>query len=186
MRLRYLALPAFMLVAIFLTSFVSGAPAEKTVSYKLPASCTVQKLRPFAAKVWDPHKWRRGKPNKNSPVLKAYAKRLGCAPPAHKRAMKRTWHRDQKIFFKHRKNMLWFAKYRHYEYPDGSHWAVPYPIALCESTENYYAGPSGAYGEIPPLPQWQPPKVQDEIAYRLFQEQGEEPWAPYEQECEYR
>jgi len=81
--------------------------------------------------------------------------------------------------------MLWLAKYRHYRYPDGTRWAVPYPIALCESTENYYVGPAGAYGLVEEPP-WLPPKVQDEIAFRLFKEQGEGPWKPYESGCAYR
>lgn len=81
--------------------------------------------------------------------------------------------------------MLWFAKYRSFVYPSGKRFAVPYPIATCESGENYYVGPYGAYGLIFEA-QWLPPKVQDEIAYGLYVEQGEGPWAPYESGCAYR
>ena len=80
----------------------------------------------------------------------------------------------------------WLDKYRSFEYPDGSHYAVPYPIAWCESGGNYFVGPSGAYGLIPPFPQYLPPKRQDEIAYRLYEKDGEAPWAPYESGCIYR
>lgn len=77
--------------------------------------------------------------------------------------------------------MRWEAKYRSFVYPDGTRWAVPYPIAICESNENYFVGPAGAYGLI--FTSWLPPKRQDEVAYRLYLEQGESPWLPYEGGC---
>ena len=71
-------------------------------------------------------------------------------------------------------------------YPDGKRWAVPYPIAWCESGGNYFVGPSGAYGLIPPFPQYMSPREQDRTALRLYREMGESPWAPYEGGCAYR
>jgi hypothetical protein len=71
-------------------------------------------------------------------------------------------------------------------YYGGHWWAAPYPIALCESGGDYFVGPSGAYGLIPPFPQWLSPREQDRIAHRLYVEQGEAPWAPYESGCMYR
>lgn len=161
-------------------STASDGPAHHPV----PHSCTVQAFRPFSKAVWKLDRWERGVPPQK--VLNAYRKRLGCAPIAHKKAMKATWHRDQSAYFEYRSKMLWYKKFRPFVYPDGKHWAVPYPIAWCESGGNYYVGPSGAYGLIPPFPQWLPPKKQDEIAYRLYLEQGEGPWAPYESGCAYR
>ena len=80
----------------------------------------------------------------------------------------------------------WRERFKPFTYPDGSHWAVPYPIAWCESGGDYFVGPSGAYGLIPPFPQWMPPRRQDETANRLYRERGEAPWAPYETGCTYR
>jgi hypothetical protein len=82
--------------------------------------------------------------------------------------------------------MLWRERVKPFVYPDGKHWAVPYPIAWCESGGDYFVGPSGAYGLIPPFPQYLPPRRQDEIAHRLYLEQGEGPWRPYESGCAYR
>ena len=74
---------------------------------------------------------------------------------------------------------------RPFVYPDGSRWAVPYPIAWCESGGNYFVGPYGAYGLILE-PKWMSPREQDEAALRLYREMGDAPWAPYEQGCAYR
>ena len=79
----------------------------------------------------------------------------------------------------------WLDKYRSFEYPSGKFFAVPYPIATCESGENYYVGPYGAYGLILEEP-WMSPKRQDEVAYDLYRKDGEEPWAPFETGCIYR
>ena len=87
---------------------------------------------------------------------------------------------------KHERHRLYRERYKPFVYPDGSHWAVPYPIAWCESGGNYYVGPSGAYGLIPPFPQYLSPREQDKIAHRLYLEMGEAPWAPYEGGCAYR
>jgi hypothetical protein len=89
-------------------------------------------------------------------------------------------------FYRHRRHILWLLRYRPFVYPDGTRWAVPWPIAICESGEDYHVGPSGAYGLIPPLPQWLPPWRQDEIAHDLYERYGEAPWAPYETACALR
>lgn len=83
--------------------------------------------------------------------------------------------------------MIWLEKYKPFIYPSGKRWAAPWPVVACESGENYYASPSGAYGEIPPLPQNQSPRVQDEIAYHLLHTVGEyRAWAEWETACPYR
>lgn len=183
-RIFVLSIMTFVLAMTGIAWGAGIAKAPLPSHQPTPITCTVQGLRPFASKVWDIEKWER----KQLPplVLRAYKRRLNCAPPFHKEAMKRVWHRHQEIYFEHRQRMRWLDKYRHYIYPDGSRWAVPYPIAWCESGGDYFVGPSGAYGLIPPFPQYMSPKQQDEVAFRLFQEQGEGPWAPYEAACAYR
>lgn len=157
-----------------------STPARKSV----PTRCTIGPFRAFSAAVWALERWQRGDPP--AKVLAALERRLACAPPGHRRAMRRTWLRAKASYYEHRRHMLWREEFKPFVYPSGRRWAVPYPIAVCESGENYFVGPSGAYGLIPPFPQWLSPKRQDEIAHRLYEEQGEGPWAPYESGCAYR
>lgn len=175
---------AVMMVTLFvtMTGFAWGANTERQPP--LPRICTAQAFRPFSERVWRPSAWDRGNPPQN--VLEAVRKREDCAPAGHREAMKAMWAKDREAYFRHRSQILWRKRVKPFVYPDGSHWAVPYPIAWCESGGNYYAGPSGAYGLIPPFPQYMAPRRQDEIAHRLYLEQGEGPWAPYEGGCQYR
>lgn len=182
---RLLVVPVLMMLAIFLTMNSTGAADAIVNSHHspkakpIPASCKVQSLRPFAATVWNPSKWRRGA--SPTPVLIAYHKRLACAPLGHVKAMVNTWTKDKRAYYKKRKAMIWLETNKPFIYPDGSRWAVPYPIAICESGENYYASSAGAYGLI--FARGLSPKRQDEVAHRLYMEQGEGPWAPYESGC---
>lgn len=187
--MKRLILVAVMVLVMTMTSLAWGASGDEPHHHQhhrqpVPARCTVQALKPFAAYVWSLDKWERGEPSEA--VLEAYSRRLACAPPAHAKAMKNVWHFAQDRYFSHRHTLMWREHYKPFVYPDGSRWAVPYPIALCESGGNYYVGPSGAYGLIPPFPQYMDPKTQDEVAHNLYEEQGEGPWAPYESGCAYR
>lgn len=170
-----------VMVMMGITSAAGDGRVRHPMPHPVPITCTAQGFKPFSAAVWGPKAWERGNPPQN--VLEAVRRRLSCAPGPHRQVMKKTWAQDRSDYFSHRRQMLWREKYKPFVYPDGSHWAVPYPIAICESGENYYAGPSGAYGEIPPLPQYQSPRAQDEIAHRLYVESGDGPWAPYESGC---
>jgi hypothetical protein len=146
--------------------------------------CTAAHFRPFSAKVWSPGLWERGVPP--AKAITAYRRRLACAGPGNRKAMRHRWRADQAAYFAHRKAMLWLEEFKPFVYPDGTRWAVPYPIAWCESGGDYFVGPSGAYGLIPPFPQYMSPRAQDEVAHRLYVEQGEGPWRPYESGCPYR
>lgn len=148
--------------------------------------CTAQQFKPFSAKVWSVERWQRGAPKRRT--LSAQREMLRCAGPRNRKAMKDIWRRDKHRYYAHRAEMRWFSVYRSFEYPDGSHWAVPYPIAWCESGGDYYASSAGAYGltEGGGFPQNMPPKMQDEYAYRAYEAQGEAPWAPFEGGCIYR
>ena len=80
----------------------------------------------------------------------------------------------------------WIWRHRVTPFFYGGHfWAVPYPIALCESGGDYYIGPYGAYGLILEPP-WMSPRQQDLAAHRLYERYGEAPWAPFETGCAYR
>lgn len=182
------------LVAVAALAFaVLAAPAlsennhssKSSTQPKATATCSLANFDVWAGKVWDQARWRRGDPPKST--IDAQRKWLECAANGHSRAaMQHFWREVKAAYYSARQVRLWRARVKPFVYPDGTHWAVPYPIALCESGENYNVGPSGAYGEIPPLPQWQTPKEQDETAHRLYEESGEGPWVPYESGCAYR
>lgn len=166
-----------------LATLVVLAAFTSPTQHPVPVHCTAQAFRPFSAKVWDISRWQRAETT--DATIRAERRRLSCAPADHRHAMKHIWRRDQRAFYDHRKRKLWRVRVTPFYY-GGHYWAVPYPIALCESGGDYFVGPSGAYGLIPPFPQWLSPREQDRIAHRLYLEQGEGPWAPYESGCAYR
>lgn len=107
--------------------------------------------------------------------------------------MKATWERDRAAYFVHRHHMQWREKFKPYVYPNGSHWAAPYPVVWCESGPggNYYISSAGAYGltEGGGFRQWMTPREQDEAAYHALHSQGEyQVWTRWEieQGCIYR
>lgn len=174
-------------MAFVLVAFTGSA--EATHFHTQPVFCfqrvAAKQFAPFSHRVWKLERWRRGAPKART--IAAYHHKLSCAAgPRNRQAMQERWHREQGAYFAHRHKMRWLAKFKPYVYPDGTRWAVPWPIAACESGENYFVGPSGAYGLIPPFPQWMPPRRQDEVAHRLYEQLGESPWAPYEGGCAYR
>lgn len=78
-------------------------------------------------------------------------------PSAHPAKEVKRWQRHHR----------WVDKFKPFIYPDGSRWAAPWPVAMCESHEDYGVGPSGAYGLIAPFfPQYMSPREQDETAHR--------------------
>lgn len=189
MRLRYLVV---LLVAVVLAlsgiAWGSTGKVKDPHTEKLPVSCTVQTLRPFAAKIWDKDKWKRGMPSAN--VTSAYSRRLSCAPPAHKKAMRRTWRRDKGAYFKYRKAMLWHHEVEpFYGCTVGgcNWWAIPVWSVNCESGggavgENIYGNLSDTYHGGS---KWE----QSLSAYHLWQEYGgtmsayEQIWLQWETGC---
>jgi len=94
---------------------------------------------------------------------------------------------ETKARHKREADQRWRRKYKPFVYPSGRHWAAPYPVALCESGENYFVGPAGAYGLIL-APPWMSPREQDEEAYHLLHTVGaEQAWFRWEREqgCPY-
>lgn len=182
---------ATIFVAILLLVLVATTGLGSADSQSGPRAqvCDIEGFDIWAGQVWDQARWRRGAPPHR--IRRIERRKLKCKPIRSRRRMQEFWQEVKHDYNVTRKARFWGAKYRHYEYPDGSHWAVPYPIAWCESGGNYYSNeqgplPSGAYGLVPPFPQYMSAKEQDEVAYNLFLEKGEEPWAPYEGECAYR
>ena len=156
----------------------SGAPAQPDKPV-----CHSQQFPKLSERIWDPSRWRREAPK---PKAVAAAHRIiGCAK--HPGPLKAKWRADKARFYEHRKSMLWLEKYKPFIYPSGKRWAAPYPVALCESGENYFVGPAGAYGLIL-APSYMSPQQQDEEAYRLLHTVGaEQAWFRWEREqgCPY-
>lgn len=142
---------------------------------------TQHQFEQFSAKVWSPSKWQKKSPR--SSTLEAAQKAINC--PQHRKGLERIWKEARTKFYAKRHAMVDLIRRKPFVYPSGKRWAVPYPIALCESGENYYVGPYGAYGLILER-EWMSPREQDLAAGRLYAESGEAPWAPFESECAYR
>lgn len=170
-------------IVIAMTGIAWGdSPVHETQHHPTPVTCTVQSLRPFSHQVWDPAKWERGMPSEG--VLEAYKRRLECAPPAHKKAMKATWGRDKTVFFKHRAKEKFRVKYTPYHecFTAGCDWAIPTWSVYCESggglaSENYYGNTQTYYSGMSK-------KQQDVEAYKMLHTSGyEAAWLQWESGC---
>lgn len=76
-----------VLVALAASALVSGSSAAP-----VPEHCTAAAFRPFAMKVWDA-RWQRGRPTTRA--IQAKRRRVQCAPPRHRAAMRRIWDRQR-------------------------------------------------------------------------------------------
>lgn len=159
-----------------------------------PSRCTAQAFKPFAAKVWhaDVH---RGAPKPRT--IQTKRRRVQCAPPGHRRAMRRFWERERAGYYVRRKATLWRERVTPYS-GGGRWWAIPYYIVVCESGArvNDPAAPNGAYslltGPLQGVPTWEswrpdwadgyaapyqaPKRAQDIAAHDLWEAHGTEPW----------
>jgi hypothetical protein len=147
--------------------------------------CTVQDFRPFSAAVWDRDLWERGQPPART--IRAQRNRLGCAPPAHRQAMKRTWRAGKRAYFEFRAAMLFRQRYT--PYACGSGWyALPCAVTECESGF-YFGHHSGAYGlldstwvawnggRFAPYPGAATPAQQAIIATEVWNDVGPSGWS---------
>lgn len=101
---------------------------------------TARHSSPFIQKVWDKRRWERGSPS--HVAIKAWRKRLKCAGPENRAAMKTRWRKERKSFGRYRK----YRQITPYS-GGGAHWAIPWPIVACESGGSWTAyNPSGAMG----------------------------------------
>lgn len=184
-------------IVIAMTGIAWGdSPVHEKQHHPTPVTCTVQSLRPFSHQVWDPAKWERGMPSEG--VLEAYKRRLRCAPPAHKKAMKATWGRDKKGYFTYRiyrTNNPWYGCT---SYSGCGYYAIPAPIVDCESGGRFNdpSAPNGGYSMLDNphqgVPTWEswrpnwangyaspweaPRRAQDEAALYGWKKYGPSPW----------
>lgn len=184
-RLLILAVAAFAFAG---TLAATASSNKSTVQQKqpIPIHCTAKAFQPFSADVWRLGAWERGKPPEK--VLKAQRRRLACAPPAHRKAMKHRWREDQAAFFAHRKKMLRRQEHEEALNPPGI--ATLEAIAACESggdptavsADGTYRGKYqfdygtwesvGGTGDPAAAPEWE----QDERAAELYRRSGSSPW----------
>lgn len=69
----------------------------------VPQHCTAASFRPFAVKVWRAD-WRRGAPTTHT--IQAKWRRVRCAPPGHRVAMRRIWERKRSRYYVRRAHCL--------------------------------------------------------------------------------
>jgi len=177
----------------------STSTTEAAVSTKPPPRCLIRSFRPFASKAWRLDRWRRendgvraGKPSRTT--LGAQRRRLGCAPRAHRKAMRADWRLKKRIFYRYRAKRIGEERREREEAEYIAAITPPGPEVLaairsCESGGDYTIntgnGFYGAYQFLAStwagvggsgLPHEAPPREQDERAARLYQELGSSPW----------
>lgn len=133
--MKRFALAAVAVIA--LASFATATAAHDnskpnaTRHVKPPKRCLLPAFRSFSAEVWRPSHWDRpgGKPKPGT--VKAMKRRVRCAPPGHRKAMKARWLKDKRQFGKHRQARLDERDYEDAITPPGID--VLEAIASCES-----------------------------------------------------
>src|SRR5512146_1152398 len=145
--MKRLAILAVALVAVPLALSATAPSAARTgeiIYQPVPKpQCTAKAFRPFSDAVWRLIKWERGKPPQR--VLEAQRRRLRCAGPANRRAMRHRWRKDKRAYF-HRRRLELAARSRVRSTIDAVGMGTLEAIAACESGGNPQAvSPSGTY-----------------------------------------
>lgn len=95
---RVIATLAVLAALAFYALIITDAAASV-----VPERCTAPAFRPFAAKVWTAP-WQRGAPK--STTIQAKRRRVRCAPPGHRAAMRRIWDRKRGRYYARRGHCL--------------------------------------------------------------------------------
>lgn len=131
------------------------------------AHVTAKEFRAWSGRVWHPKRWdrdrrgvRSGMPRRKT--LGAQRVKLRCAAgPGHRRSMRKTWRRDKKSFFRHRKGKIEDRRRQQriealtpYDCGSAGSFAIPCSIVKCESGYDWDAvnpssGAAGAYQFLP-------------------------------------
>lgn len=193
-RLTVAALMAALLLIVVVTTGAAKKAPEIVPPKGCPGWTKAAEFRPFAKKVWDLDRWKRGQPAKKA--VRAMKERQRCAAsPSHRRAMKRSWQKAKVAYYGHRgeeraaaRKRREQARYEEAVTPPGL--SVLEAIAACESGGDPTAvSPDGSYrgkyqfdyrtwesvgGSGDPAAA--PEKEQDERAAALYNERGSSPW----------
>lgn len=186
MRARAFAVAAALLAAVGL--FVTAGSAAKPDRDGCP-EVSVPKFRAWSSQVWGEQRWdRRPRGAPKPTTVRSYRRKLSCAGPGEKRAMKRSWRDDKEAFYEHRGKKLRQAAYLDAVDPPGL--ATLRAIASCESGGDPTAvSPDGTYrgkyqfdyGTWASVggsgdPAAAPEREQDIRAAKLYNQRGPSPW----------
>lgn len=149
--------------------------------------CTAAGFRPFSEAVWRLVRWERGKPPVK--VIQAQRRRLACAGPENRKAMRKRWRKDKHAYYQHRSAKL-AARNMIQAVIDAVGMGTLEAIAACESGGSPTAvSPNGTYrgkyqfdyGTWASVggsgdPAAAPEREQDYRAALLYQREGSSPW----------
>jgi hypothetical protein len=134
------------LTALVALAVLAGAPHHHAAPNPV---CTAPDFAQFSAEVWKLSLWERGQPKHST--ISAQRRRLKCAGPENRKAMRHRWRADQAAYYEHRADMLYRQRVTPF-YGGGNWWAIPYAMVICESGGNY-GFTYGAYSILDPA--WQ-------------------------------
>lgn len=181
-----------------LLAFPSLGAATVSESHFEPIKprCTAKVFRAWSAKVWRPSNWERGMPPHK--VIAAQRRRLACAGPGNRKAMKNAWRRSKTAYFKYRGYRRRNPYYGCTSYSGCQYYALPAPVVECESSGRFHdpSAPNGGYSLLDKprqgVPTWEtwrpswasgyaepyeaPRRAQDEATEDLVGAYGLEPW----------
>jgi len=149
-----------------------GSPFSSSESESSPPRCErpARTATEWIGEVWDRRRWRRGRPR--LAVYPALRHRLSCASGRQRRAIRRTWDRLARRYWRERRYQRLLIHYTPY-----GEWAIPAYVVWCESRFDWEAeNPSGAIGPYQLLGQGAPWPIEDRwdrlahdrIAYSLW------------------
>lgn len=143
-RLVALAAVAVFAVPLALTATAPTIAAPRVVhSQAPPPKCSAKLFGPFADAVWRLILWERGKPPAR--VIQAQRRRLACAGPKNRKAMRKRWRKDQRAYNHYRAHKL-AARNTVQATIDAVGIGTLESIAACESGGNPRAiSPGGQY-----------------------------------------
>jgi hypothetical protein len=90
------------LTALVALAVLAGAPHHHAAPNPV---CTAPDFAQFSAEVWKLSLWERGQPKHS--VIASQRRRLKCAGPENRKAMRKTWHRDQRAYFLYRRQQIY-------------------------------------------------------------------------------
>ena len=125
------------------TALFMAAPAQQDGCKR---SVRANQFSDWASKVWRLPRWERGAPKRRT--IQAQRKKLRCAAgPGHRKAMRKSWRKSKRAYYRHRGKMKYYHALTPYDCGSAGRFAVPCYIVACESGYSWSAyNPSGALG----------------------------------------
>lgn len=185
-RAALAALATIALIGIPVANAQIESPKHFT-RVSTPHQCTAQSFKPWAERVWRLIRWERKGGEPKDVVIAAKRKRIKCAPPRHKKTMRKAWGKLKHAFYKHRKAEFFRVRITPF-YCNGTYWATECTVPLHES--GYGSGGGNLYGMLDAWAlhgctefagsAWEASKRQQDIcAHRHWQTYGRGGWPPY-------